>query len=254
MVVKYTSLYMKTNYKQITHILLIIATAATLAGCTGPTNEESEQIDLNFDSEELGQEEASNTLNSETDIELSDATISDTVEGNVQGEQTIVPQKEYKTLEDFKQIEATQAVLETTKGTLVLDLYREKAPLTTANFLDLIDSGFYDGIIFHRVIAGFMAQVGDPQTKTPGSEALWGTGGPGYKIMDEFDSTLTHDSAGILSMANSGPNTGGSQIFITHEATPHLDGKHAVFGKIAEGMDVLMSIEKGDKIVKASYR
>lgn len=241
---------MKTNSKQLTHLLIIIATAATLAGCKGPTTEEAEQVSLNFDSEELGQEDTSNSLNSDTNIELSDATISDTLKE----EQTNMQNKEYKTIEDFKQIEATQAVLETTKGTLILDLYREKAPVTTANFLDLIDRGFYDGIIFHRVIAGFMAQVGDPQTKTPGSEALWGTGGPGYKIMDEFDPTLTHDSAGILSMANSGPNTGGSQVFITHEATPHLDGKHAVFGKIAEGMDVLMSIEKGDKIVKASYR
>ncbi|MCB9813016.1 MAG: peptidylprolyl isomerase [Pseudomonadales bacterium] len=160
----------------------------------------------------------------------------------------------YKTIDDFKKIDATQAVFETSKGTIVLDLFREKAPLTTANFLDLIDSGFYDGIIFHRVIPGFMAQVGDPFTKEPGRENEWGMGGPNYRIMDEFDPELKHDSAGILSMANSGPNTGGSQIFITYAATPHLDGKHAVFGKLVEGMKVLESIEVGDKIVRASYR
>ncbi|MBU0975014.1 peptidylprolyl isomerase [Patescibacteria group bacterium] len=165
-----------------------------------------------------------------------------------------MPNNQYKTVEDFKKIDATQAIFETTKGTLVIDLFKDKAPLTTANFLDLIDNGFYDGIIFHRVIPGFMAQVGDPFTKESGNENRWGTGDPGYKIMDEFDPTLKHDSAGILSMANSGPNTGGSQIFITYAPQPHLDGKHAVFGKLVEGMDVLESIEVGDKIVKASYR
>lgn len=166
-----------------------------------------------------------------------------------------MPEITYKELADFKEIEATQAVFETTKGTLVIDLYRDKAPLTTANFLNLIDEGFYDNIVFHRVIPDFMAQVGDPFTKDPTkSEAEWGMGGPTYRIMDEFDPTLKHDEPGMLSMANSGPNTGGSQIFITYSPQPHLDGKHAVFGKLVEGMDVLTSITKGDKIIKASYR
>ncbi len=98
-----------------------------------------------------------------------------------------------------------------------------------------------------------MIQVGDPLTKDESKKAMWGTGGPGYKIQDEFHPDLKHDSPGIVSMANSGPNTGGSQFFITHVATPWLDGKHAVFGKVTEGMDVVNAIEQGDKIISVSY-
>jgi len=161
---------------------------------------------------------------------------------------------EFKTIEDFKKIDSKTVTLTTNKGDIVIDLYRDEAPLTTANFLDLIDSGFYDGIIFHRVIPDFMAQVGDPLTKQPNAEQLWGTGGPGYRINDEFNDNLKHDGPGVLSMANSGPNSGGSQIFITHLATPWLDGKHAVFGKVSKGLNVLMSIEKGDQIIKANHQ
>lgn len=159
-----------------------------------------------------------------------------------------------KKIEEFEPIEAKQVTLETTKGTIVLELYRDKAPLTTLNFLNLIKQGFYDGIIFHRVIPDFMAQVGDPLTKEPGKEALWGTGGTDYVIADEFGEGLKHDSEGILSMANAGPNTGGSQIFITYGPQPHLDGRHAVFGKVTKGMDVLRQITVGDKITKATYQ
>lgn len=191
-------------------------------------------------------------------IQIGNKVLSDTKVQATQTEterETTMPAKTYKELTDFKEIQATQAVLETTKGTIVIDLFREKTPLTTANFLNLIDEGFYDGIVFHRVIPDFMAQVGDPLTKDPSTpEAYWGTGGPDYKIMDEFHEDLKHDDAGILSMANAGPNTGGSQIFITYGPQPHLDGKHAVFGKVAEGMDVLESITQGDKIISASYR
>jgi cyclophilin family peptidyl-prolyl cis-trans isomerase len=125
--------------------------------------------------------------------------------------------------------------------------------LTAQNFLNLAKSGFYNGIVFHRVIPNFMAQVGDPLTKEPGMEAQWGTGGPGYVIKDEFDAALKHDGPGVVSMANAGPNTGGSQFFITHEATPWLDGKHAVFGKVTSGMDVVLSLTQGDKIISVSY-
>jgi len=159
-----------------------------------------------------------------------------------------------KTIQDFENIEATQVTINTTKGEMTFTLFRDKAPLTTANFLNLAKDGFYDNIIFHRVIPDFMAQVGDPLTKEPGMEARWGTGGPGYRITDEFDPELKHDKAGILSMANSGPNTGGSQFFITHVATPWLDGKHAVFGEITEGIEVLNQIEQGDKILSISYK
>lgn len=159
-----------------------------------------------------------------------------------------------KTIADFEAIEATQVTLTTTKGEMSFTLFRDQAPLTTANFLNLAQEGFYDDIVFHRVIPDFMAQVGDPLTKEPGMEARWGTGGPGYQIADEFDPELKHDKPGVLSMANSGPNTGGSQFFITHLATPWLDGKHAVFGEITEGIEVLNQIEPGDKILTVSFK
>ena len=128
------------------------------------------------------------------------------------------------------------AVFETNRGNFEVELFTEKAPITTNNFIELADKGFYNGLIFHRVIDGFMIQGGDPNGD--------GTGGPGYEIEDEFHPDLKHDSAGILSMANAGPNTGGSQFFITLAPTPWLDGKHAVFGKVVTGMDVVEEIGK----------
>ena len=122
----------------------------------------------------------------------------------------------------------------TNKGVFVAQMFEEKAPQTTKNFIELTEKGFYDGISFHRVIDGFMIQGGDP-TGT-------GRGGPGYRIKDEFGEGLVHDSEGILSMANAGPDTGGSQFFITLAPTPWLNGHHAVFGKIIEGMDVVREI------------
>ena len=122
----------------------------------------------------------------------------------------------------------------TNKGVFVAQMFEEKAPQTTKNFIELTEKGFYNGIIFHRVIDGFMIQGGDP-TGT-------GRGGPGYRIKDEFGEGLVHDSEGILSMANAGPNTGGSQFFITLAPAPWLNGHHAVFGKIIKGMDVVREI------------
>lgn len=159
-----------------------------------------------------------------------------------------------KTITDFEPIEAKEVTLKTSKGDITFELYRELAPLTTLNFLNLVKSGFYDGMVFHRVIADFMAQVGDPLTKDPSKKALWGTGDPGYKIADEFGAGLSHDTEGIVSMANAGPNTGGSQFFITYAPTTWLDGKHAIFGKVTKGMDVLRQITIGDTITKAEYR
>ena len=120
----------------------------------------------------------------------------------------------------------------TNKGVFVAQMFEEKAPQTTKNFIELTEKGFYDGLIFHRVIDGFMIQGGDPT----------GRGGPGYRIKDEFGEGLAHDSEGILSMANAGPNTGGSQFFITLAPTPWLNGHHAIFGKIVKGMDVVREI------------
>ncbi len=122
----------------------------------------------------------------------------------------------------------------TNKGVFVAQMFEEKAPQTTKNFIELTEKGFYDGLIFHRVIDGFMIQGGDP-TGT-------GRGGPGYRIKDEFGEGLAHDSEGVLSMANAGPNTGGSQFFITLAPTPWLNGHHAIFGKIVKGMDVVREI------------
>ncbi len=131
----------------------------------------------------------------------------------------------------------TKVLLETSMGNITIKLFEDKAPITTANFKKLVQQGFYDGTIFHRIIAGFMIQGGDP--------AGTGTGGPGYTIKDEFVPELKHSKAGILSMANTGqPNTGGSQFFITLAPTPWLDGKHSVFGEAIEGIDVLEAIGK----------
>ena len=164
-----------------------------------------------------------------------------------QGKQTMT-----KTLKDFIPIKGNQVMLHTNKGDITIKLFRKQAPLTTTNFLHLVQDKFYDGIVFHRVIADFMAQAGDPLTKDETQKARWGTGGPGYTIMDEFDPELKHNKAGIVSMANiNQPNTGGSQFFITFGATPWLDGKHAVFGEVIEGMDVVNKLQVGDKINSA---
>ncbi|MEM1224421.1 MAG: peptidylprolyl isomerase [Planctomycetota bacterium] len=132
------------------------------------------------------------------------------------------------------------AIFETTRGTIKLELFAEKTPKTVANFESLCEKNFYDGLKFHRVIDNFMIQGGCPEGT--------GRGGPGYKFEDEFDASLTHDGPGVLSMANAGPNTNGSQFFITHVACPHLDGKHSVFGKVLEGQDVVDAIQQGDEM------
>ena len=137
-----------------------------------------------------------------------------------------------------------EVVIETTKGTIKGELYGDKVPQTVANFVNLASRGYYDGIVFHRVIDDFMIQTGDPE----GS----GRGGPGYKFGDEFDPTLKHDGPGIFSMANAGPGTNGSQFFITHKDTPWLDGRHSVFGRVTAGQDIVDKIAQGDKMTKVT--
>lgn len=138
------------------------------------------------------------------------------------------------------------ATITTKKGTIKLELFTDKTPKTCANFEKLVKDGFYDGLTFHRVIADFMIQGGCPNGT--------GTGGPGYQFEDEFHDDLRHDGPGILSMANAGPNTNGSQFFITHIETPWLDDKHSVFGKVIEGQDVVDSIEQDDIMEKVTVQ
>ncbi len=140
---------------------------------------------------------------------------------------------------DYKGVKQMFAEIKTHEGSMKFELYFKQSPNTVANFAHLADSGFYNGLVFHRIIQGFMAQGGDP--------AGDGTGGPGWTIKDE-PNELKH-VAGVLSMANAGANTGGSQFFITHLTQPHLDGNHTVFGKIVEGFDVVSRLERGDPIL-----
>ena len=137
-----------------------------------------------------------------------------------------------------------KATFDTTRGEIVVELYPEHAPKTVNNFVFLSKEGFYDGITFHRVISNFMVQGGDP-TGT-------GRGGPGYKFEDETRGNPLKHGTGVLSMANAGPNTNGSQFFITHSPQPHLDGKHTVFGKVITGQDVVDAIRQGDTLNKVT--
>ncbi len=222
---------------KIKYAVVALSGALVLSACTPPQPEPNE---LTFSDSE--------SYSLETDIEGNNINYQQNNGGS------LMPNKALKNLEDFEQIVASQVVLTTTKGEVVIELFTEQAPLTTTNFLNLVKSGYYDGIVIHRVVPDFVVQFGDPLTKEAGTEAGWGTGGPGYAIADEFHPELKHDGAGILSMANSGPNTGGSQVFITLEATPWLDGKHAVFGRVTSGMDVVTQLSQGDQITQAVYR
>jgi peptidyl-prolyl cis-trans isomerase B (cyclophilin B) len=142
------------------------------------------------------------------------------------------------------QAEERMVTIETTKGNINLRLFAEQTPVTVANFVNLAEKGFYDGLTFHRVIPNFMIQGGCPEGT--------GRGGPGYQFQDECKAELRHSKPGILSMANAGPGTNGSQFFITHVATPWLDGKHTIFGEVADegSMAVVNNIRQGDGITK----
>ncbi len=163
--------------------------------------------------------------------------------------------------------ENMKITMKTNKGNIELELYKDKAPITVENFLKLINEGFYKNIKFHRVIENFMIQTGDPNTrgvegkdfvydsnKNPNNLPIAGTGGPGYTFEDEFDSSLKFDKPGVLAMANSGPNTNGSQIFITHVPTDWLNGKHTIFGQVISGQSVVNSIVQGDYIIDINIK
>lgn len=147
------------------------------------------------------------------------------------------------------QIDVTKTyrvTMETTRGTIELDLYPQHAPMTVNNFVFLTREGFYDGLTFHRVIKDFVIQGGDPTGR--------GSGGPGYRFADEVMGNPLKHEAGVISMANAGPNTNGSQFFITHTPQPHLNGRHTVFGRVVSGMDVVYAIQQGDKMTKVTVR
>ena len=136
--------------------------------------------------------------------------------------------------------------MDTNRGVIELELFPEHAPVTVNNFVFLTRAGFYDGITFHRVISNFVIQGGDPT----GS----GSGGPGYNFQDEVKNNPLKHETGVISMANAGPNTNGSQFFITHSPQPHLNGRHTVFGKVTKGQDVVNAIRQGDKMVKVTVK
>ena len=137
-----------------------------------------------------------------------------------------------------------RATISTNRGDIILDLYPEHAPKTVNNFVSLARDGFYDGLTFHRVIPNFMIQGGDPNGT--------GTGGPGYRFEDETQGNPLRHETGVISMANAGPNTNGSQFFITHAPQPHLDGRHTVFGKVVEGQDIVDTVQQGDTMSSVS--
>lgn len=139
-----------------------------------------------------------------------------------------------------------KATIKTNKGDIVLELYKDQTPNTAGNFAKLAGEGFYNGTKFHRVIDGFMIQGGDPLTKDDSMQARWGTGGPGYQFADEIAPGLSN-VVGTISMANAGPNTNGSQFFINVADNTFLDGKHAVFGRVVEGMDIVLAISKVER-------
>lgn len=154
-----------------------------------------------------------------------------------------MPTKQWKNPPEM-QIESMnsyQAQIETERGLIELELYPQNAPKTVNNFVFLAGEGFYDGVTFHRVISNFMIQGGDP-TGT-------GTGGPGYRFEDEVKGNPLKHETGVISMANAGPNTNGSQFFITHSPQPHLNGRHTVFGKVTRGQDVVNAIRQGDRMM-----
>jgi peptidyl-prolyl cis-trans isomerase A (cyclophilin A) len=201
-------------------IILLLVLSMLVFGCAQAPVEETEEIEEVEEVEEAADEEVEETTEDETE----------------EVEETPDEETEEETPEEPEAEESknTMVLLETSMGDIKIQLFDDLVPITAGNFKKLVEEGFYDGIIFHRVIADFMLQGGDPEGT--------GRGGPGYKIEDEFVDDLRHDRKGLLSMANSGPNTGGSQFFITLVPTPWLDDKHAIFGEVIEGIDVVDAI------------
>lgn len=167
-------------------------------------------------------------------------------EDKLKTENNVEEKKEINSINTNDVNKNMKATIKTNKGDIVLELFGDKVPNTAGNFAKLAKEGFYDGTKFHRIIAGFMIQGGDPLTKDDSMQSRWGTGDPGYKFADEFATGLSNVT-GTISMANSGPNTNGSQFFINVADNTFLDGKHAVFGKVIEGMDLVIALSQSAK-------
>lgn len=175
-----------------------------------------------------------------------------TTPGAVPSGYTALPFLSDKPVREFKAAPAMSlqdgkdyyALFDTNRGQILVDLYEQETPATVNNFVVLARNHYYDGLRFHRVIDGFMAQTGDPKSADEAQKEAWGSGGPGYQFADEIRSKLTFDTPGVLAMANSGPNTNGSQLFLTFEATPQLSGSYSIFGKVVSGEDVLPKLTR----------
>ncbi|GGL73232.1 hypothetical protein GCM10010840_09060 [Deinococcus aerolatus] len=192
------------------------------------------------------------TTTAEQPAETAPATPAVTAAGEIPTGYTLVPPLSKEPVREFKKEPAMAlqdgqdyyALIDTSRGQILADLYEQETPVTVNNFVTLARDRYFDGIRFHRVIEGFMAQTGDPLSVDEAKKDQWGTGGPGYSFADEFRTKLTFNSAGILAMANSGPATNGSQFFITFAPTDFLNGKHTIFGKVVTGDDVLPKLTR----------
>lgn len=242
------------------HAALILTALLTLTACqtkddaaaaTDTTTQTGAPAETDT-AADTGTDTATDAETPTTDAAAQDDTPAVTEPGPVPAGFTVVPAlveepvREFDAEPDMALTEGQDyyALLDTSKGQVLVDLYEQETPVTVNNFVFLARNQYFDGIRFHRVIDGFMAQTGDPKSVDDSKKAEWGTGDPGYKFADEFRQKLTFDSGGILAMANSGPATNGSQFFITFEPTEFLNGKHTIFGKVVTGDDTLPKLTR----------
>lgn len=225
------------------HAALLLSAALLLAACDNKKAETTTKAET----------PDTTTTTTTTDTKTDTATTADiTVPGAEPAGYTLVPFLTDKPVREFKAEPAMSlqsgkdyyALIDTNKGQFLADLYEQETPVTVNNFVTLARNHYFDGIRFHRVIEGFMAQTGDPLSVDEAKKAQWGTGGPGYSFADEFRTKLTFSDPGVLAMANSGPATNGSQFFITFANTDFLNGKHTIFGKIVKGDDLLPKLTR----------
>ncbi|MEF2279547.1 peptidylprolyl isomerase [Deinococcus sp. YIM 134068] len=236
---------------------LLLTALLTLTACqdrneSADTSTETAQTETTDTATETTETASTDTAQSGTTASGSTQTAAVTTPGPVPSGYTLVSFVSQQPVREFKAepaltLEAGKdyyALIDTSRGQILADLYEQETPVTVNNFVTLARNHFYDGIRFHRVIDGFMAQTGDPKSVNDAQKDEWGTGGPGYSFADEFRTRLTFNGSGILAMANSGPATNGSQFFITFAPTENLNGRHTIFGKVVTGQDVLPKLTR----------